>query len=106
MPGRAKSRSSARTTTRANMCPTTLTKRNVYKQCAQLPWLRPEVFAERVGVNRSLTKRQLYAICAKLAWLDSQYLLAKHANKCLVWMLSRASPNVPWKNLSYAAKHT
>lgn len=51
-------------------------------------------------------RRRRAVLMAKLAYLRAQYLLARHAGAVLLALLQRAYPNMPWKNLEYAARRT
>lgn len=67
-----------------------------------------------VGEGRQLIKfpksarthRQRVMFLLKKGYLWTAYMFARHANKVLVGMLQRAHPDVPWKNIQFAAKHT
>ena len=49
------------------------------------------------------TVRQRVLWLAKEGYVLTAYWLARMSNKVLVALLQRAHPNVPWKNIQFAA---
>lgn len=56
--------------------------------------------------SKTTAKSRRAILKAKLAYMHAQYMLAKHSNKVLISLLQRAHPDMPWKNLEFAARHS
>ena len=51
---------------------------------------------------RTTRQRMLYLLKRGYVW--TAYMFAKHADKVLLRLLQTAHPNVPWKNIDFAAR--